>query len=67
MESSKIAKKGKNSHKDEFNYYQDLDQRIDTLMKELRAVRAVTMQRDDTVEIGETNTSKIRKPNPRNT
>jgi len=41
MESSKTAKKEKNFHKAEFNYYQDLDQRIDTLMEELRAVRNI--------------------------
>lgn len=39
MEATKSANKGKNNQKGEFNYYQDLDRRIDILMEELRAVR----------------------------
>lgn len=67
MEATRSAKKGGNPPSGEFNYYQDLDTRIDNLMEELRAVRNVRPTPPAPSEISENCDNKPRKQKPAST
>ncbi len=67
MKANKTTKEVKEHTSSNFNYYQDLDSRIEGLMEELRGIRAVAMQHDDSTEMSETNNSENQKQKPANT